>query len=132
MAEKMNADKITDQATYLNRRTFMRVAALAGTATATTLLYRRLNPPPPVPVEGEKLNDVAKTNDENGFNTGEQLTAIEAITNYNNFYEFDTSKDGVASAAKGFVTRHWAVAVGGLDESAMMVCVVVQEKYWRV
>jgi len=110
----MNANKITDQATYLNRRTFMRVAALAGTATATTLLYRRLNPPPPVPVEGEKLNDVAKTNDENGFNTGEQLTAIEAITNYNNFYEFDTSKDGVASAAKGFVTRPWAVAVDGL------------------
>lgn len=110
----MNEDKITDQATYLNRRTFMRVAALAGTATATTLLYRRLNPPPPVPVEGEKLNDVAKTNDANGFNTSEQLTAIEAITNYNNFYEFDTSKDGVASAAKGFITRPWAVAVDGL------------------
>ena len=104
----MNEDKITDQATYLNRRTFMRVAALAGTATATTLLYRRLNPPPPFPVEGEKLNDVAKTNDANGFNTVEQLTAIEAITNYNNFYEFDTTKDGVASAAKGFVTRPWA------------------------
>lgn len=114
MAEKMNEDKITDQATYLNRRTFMRVAALAGTATATTLLYRRLNPPAPVPVEGQKLNDVAKTNDANGFNTGEQLTAIEAITNYNNFYEFDTTKDGVASAAKGFVTRPWAVAVDGL------------------
>ena len=110
----MNEDKITDQATYLNRRTFMRVAALAGTATATTLLYRRLNPPPPVPVEGEKLNDVAKTNDANGFNTVEQLTAIEAITNYNNFYEFDTTKDGVASAAKGFVMRPWAVAVDGL------------------
>ena len=83
----------------------MRVAALAGTATATTLLYRRLNPPPPVPVEGEKLNDVAKTNDANGFNTVEQLTAIEAITNYNNFYELDTTKYGVASAAKGFVKR---------------------------
>jgi hypothetical protein len=52
MAEKMKDDKITDQATYINRRTFMRVAALAGTATATTLLYRRLNPPPPVPIEG--------------------------------------------------------------------------------
>ena len=114
MAEKMNEDKITDQATYLNRRTFMRVAALAGTATATTLLYRRLNPPPPVPVKGEKLNDVAKTNDANGFNTVEQLTAIEAITNYNNFYEFDTTKYGVASVAKGFVMRPWAVAVDGL------------------
>ena len=77
MAEKMQDDKITDQATYLNRRTFMRVAALAGTATATTFLYRRLNPPPPVPVEGEKLNDVAKAaTDANGFTTSEQKTAI--------------------------------------------------------
>jgi methionine sulfoxide reductase catalytic subunit len=111
MAEKIDGDKITDQQTYLNRRTFMRVAALAGTATATTLLYRRLNPPPPVPVEGQKLN---ATNDAGGFSTNEQLTPIEAITNYNNFYEFDPSKDGVASAAKGFVTRPWDVSVEGL------------------
>ncbi|HET7112756.1 MAG TPA: protein-methionine-sulfoxide reductase catalytic subunit MsrP [Pyrinomonadaceae bacterium] len=115
MAEKINGDKITDQATYLNRRTFMRVAALAGTATATTLLYRRLNPPPPVPVVGQKLDAVAQiANDPNGFTTSERLTAVEAITNYNNFYEFATSKGGVASAAKGFVTRPWAVAVEGL------------------
>jgi len=114
MAEKIEGDKITDQQTYLNRRTFMRVAALAGTATATTLLYRRLNPPPPVPVEGQKL---IATNEANGFSTNEQLTPIEAITNYNNFYEFDPSKDGVAPAAKGFVTRPWAVSVEGLVHS---------------
>ena len=93
----------------------MRAAALAGTATATTLLYRRLNPPPPVPVEGQKLDDVAKAAiDATGFSTTEPLTAVEAITNYNNFYEFDTTKDGVASAAKGFVTRPWTVQVDGL------------------
>jgi len=111
MAEKIEGDKITDRQTYLNRRTFMRVAALAGTATATTLLYRRLNPRPPVPVEGQKLKAAS---DATGFSTTEQLTPIEAITNYNNFYEFSTTKDGVARAAKGFVTRPWAVEVGGL------------------
>ena len=111
MAEKIEDDKITDQQTYLNRRTFMRVAALAGTATATTLLYRRLNPPPPVPVEGQKLN---AANDASGFSTSEQLTPVEAITTYNNFYEFSPAKDGPASAAKGFVTRPWAVSVDGL------------------
>mgnify|MGYP003576278088 CR=1 FL=1 len=111
MAEKITDDRITDQQTFLNRRTFMRAAALAGTATATTLLYRRLNPPPPVKVEGEKLNAV---NEANRFSTNEQLTPLQAITNYNNFYEFDPSKDGVASAAKGFVTRPWAVAVEGM------------------
>src|SRR5688572_27956030 len=114
MAEKMKDDKIIDQCIYITRRPFMRVAELAGTATATTLLDHRLNPPPPVPIEGEKLNYVAETTDANGFNTTELLTAIEAITNYYDFYEFATSKVGVASDAKGFVTRPWAVAVEGL------------------
>ena len=115
MAEKISRKEITDQHTYLNRRNFMRAAALAGTATASTLLYRRLNPPPQPPVQGEKLSEVAKTaDDKNGFTTSEKLTSLEAITNYNNFYEFDTSKAGVAPAAKGFVTRPWAVSVEGL------------------
>ena len=93
----------------------MRAAALAGTATASTLLYRALNPPPPAPVEREKLTEVAKAaDDKNGFTTGEKLTSREAITSYNNFYEFDPSKAGPASAAQGFVTRPWAVSVEGL------------------
>ncbi len=58
MAEKIKAEKITDQQTYLNRRHFMRIAALAGTATATTLLYRRLNPPPPELVQTEKIDQI--------------------------------------------------------------------------
>lgn len=115
MAEKISRKEITDQQTYLNRRNFMRAAALAGTATASTLLYRRLNPPPQPPVQGEKLREVVKTaDDKNGFTTSEKLTSMEAITNYNNFYEFDTSKAGVAPAAKGFVTRPWTVSVEGL------------------
>src|SRR5207253_10095427 len=44
----------------------------------------------------------------------EPLTSFEDITNYNNFYEFDTEKRGVASAARGFVTQPWKVEVGGL------------------
>lgn len=111
-------DKITDKETYLNRRFFLRGAVLAGTATASTLLYRKLNPPPVLPVEGEKLNAAATASKseavKNGYAVEDALTPLEQITNYNNFYEFDTSKDGVARAAKGFVTRPWQVAVGGL------------------
>jgi sulfoxide reductase catalytic subunit YedY len=74
-----------------------------------------LNPPPAPPVQREKVTDVTKpADDKNGFITNEQLTSREAITNYNNFYEFDTSKAGVASAAQGFVTRPWTVTVEGL------------------
>jgi methionine sulfoxide reductase catalytic subunit len=116
MVEK--SEKVTEKHVYLNRRLFMRAAALAGTATASTLLYRRLNSPPEVRVEGEKLAEVAQAPKEEairqGYAVADALTPLEAITNYNNFYEFDTSKGGVASAAKDFVTRPWAVSVGGL------------------
>src|SRR4029453_14556957 len=112
------SEKVTDKQVYLNRRLFMRAAALAGTATASTLLYRRLNPPPVERVEGDKLAAADKAPKDEGVKEGyavtDTLTPLEAITNYNNFYEFDTSKSGVAYAAKGFVTRPWAVAVEGL------------------
>ena len=116
MAEK--SEKITDKDVYLNRRRFIQAAVMAGTATASTLLYRRLNPPPAERVEGEKIQEVAKAPTaeavKEGFAVSDELTPLEAITNYNNFYEFDTSKSGVAYAAKGFVTTPWAVSVEGL------------------
>lgn len=116
--EEFKSGEITDKKTYLNRRLFIRAAVLAGTATASTVLYRRLNPPPIQLDKGEKLTDIGKTPDakalEQGFSVKEPQTPLADITNYNNFYEFDTSKGGVAYAAKGFVTRPWTVSVGGL------------------
>ena len=41
-------------------------------------------------------------------------TSYDAITGYNNFYEFSLEKDDVASLAKGFKTTPWTVQVGGL------------------
>jgi len=116
--DEIKSSEITDQKTYLNRRLFMRAAVLAGTATATTLLYRTLNPPPAEKTEGTKLNQSASLPDQEaiqkGYRTSEALTPLQDITNYNNFYEFDTSKDGVAYAAKGFITRPWTVTISGL------------------
>ena len=116
--EDIKSSEITDQKTYLNRRLFMRAAVLAGTATATTALYRSLNPPPAEKDEGVRLYESTRPPDQEaiqkGYRTSEPLTPLEDITNYNNFYEFDTSKDGVAYAATGFVTRPWTVEVAGL------------------
>ena len=111
MSEKIKSSEITDKQTYLNRRLFMRAAVLAGTATASTLLYRRLNPPPIERGESEKLTEVTTATRpealKSGFTVDDKLTPLEKITNYNNFYEFATSKGGVAYAAQGFVTRPW-------------------------
>jgi len=114
----IKGSEITDHKVYLNRRNFMRGAALAASATATTLLYRKLNPTPAEAPKGQKLEATANAPaDERaraGFTVNEKLTPLEDITNYNNFYEFSTEKREVASEAKGFVTRPWAVEVGGL------------------
>jgi sulfoxide reductase catalytic subunit YedY len=45
---------------------------------------------------------------------GDPLTSYEAVTGYNNFYEFTTDKESVADLASGFETTPWTVAVGGL------------------
>jgi sulfoxide reductase catalytic subunit YedY len=47
---------------------------------------------------------------------GNPLTPEDAVNNYNNFYEFSLSKEGVAPRAEGFVTSPWSVEVGGLVE----------------
>jgi sulfoxide reductase catalytic subunit YedY len=109
----IKSSEITDHHVYLNRRNFMRGAALAASATATTLLYRKLNSPAVALPAGPKIAVVTNQPD-SGFTVNEKLTPLEDITNYNNFYEFSTEKRDVASAVKGFVTRPWAVEVGGL------------------
>jgi sulfoxide reductase catalytic subunit YedY len=115
---EIKSSEITDRKVYLNRRNFMRGAALVATTTATGLLYRKLNPPPPQTRPGVKLADVVKPASEDGaargFSTNEKPTSLEDITNYNNFYEFSTDKRGVAEASQGFVTRPWTVSVEGL------------------
>lgn len=114
----IKSSEITDKKVYLDRRLFMRAAALAATTTATGLLYRKLNPPPFATPKGEQLAGVEKASGEialrDGFTVSEKLTPFEDITNYNNFYEFSTDKASVAPEAKGFVSRPWSVAVEGL------------------
>jgi methionine sulfoxide reductase catalytic subunit len=114
----IQSSEITDQKVYLNRRLFIRGAILAGSVAATGLIYRKLNPSAPVVESRPRIEGVVTTPTEeairNSFKTNEPLTSLEDITNYNNFYEFSTVKEEVASAARGFVTRPWAVEVGGL------------------
>ena len=116
--DEIKSSEITDKKVYLNRRLFMRGAALASTAVATGLLYRKLNPPPAEKPKGQTLvtvaNSAAEDRARQGFTVNEKLTSIEDITNYNNFYEFSTDKQSVAAEATGFVTKPWTVTVGGL------------------
>ncbi|MBO0861713.1 MAG: protein-methionine-sulfoxide reductase catalytic subunit MsrP [Chloracidobacterium sp.] len=112
--DDIKSGEITDEKLFWNRRNFIRGAALVTTATATGLLYRKLTTPNrPAPKVAQDAAPVAAAG---GYisPSGEKATPFEDITNYNNFYEFSTSKGGVAPRAKNFVTRPWTVEVGGM------------------
>jgi methionine sulfoxide reductase catalytic subunit len=110
--DDVKGGEITDEKDFRNRRLFIRGVALATTATATGLLYRKLA----TPNQQQPKADVAQADPVSGYGapSGEKATAFDDITNYNNFYEFSTNKGGVAPRAKNFVTRPWAVEVGGM------------------
>ncbi len=108
-------EKITPPEMYWNRRTFVRGGIVAATAAGTALAYRRLNGVDIQVGDRPPIRGIVKPGPGQGFTVeGEALTPRDSITNYNNFYEFTTNKDGVASAAADFKTDGWKITVDGL------------------
>jgi sulfoxide reductase catalytic subunit YedY len=103
--KKIPSSEITPEHIYLSRRQFM---AGAGVAAAGALLAACAVPTAQQPTAQPGV--AAGPTDE----LGDALNSFEQITTYNNFYEFTTSKEGVAGAAKNFKTSPWQVEVGGL------------------
>ncbi len=133
------ADQITPPEMYFNRRAIMRGGLVAAGAVATGWLYRKLNGVELATTETAALPSVVKSSDPR-FVTNEAMTPYASITNYNNFYEFTTDKDGVAAAAaKNFDTTGWTIEIGGLchapktiDLDQLMAIAPVEERVYRL
>lgn len=113
------SSEITSEKLYHDRRAWLRAAVLAGSVAATGGIYRLLNPVRSVSVETSPLAELVPNpggpeQAAHGYYVDEPLTPLEWVTNYNNFYEFTTSKTRVAAAAADFVTRPWTITVDGL------------------
>ena len=113
MADKIKSSEITPENIYLSRRNFIRAAALGATTLATGGLYRYFNAPPAPEVETAKIDNIIQPKGVPAT-ADEKANSFEEITNYNNYYEFSTTKTAVARYAKDFVTRPWTIEVGGL------------------
>ncbi|MBI4317017.1 MAG: protein-methionine-sulfoxide reductase catalytic subunit MsrP [Chloroflexi bacterium] len=103
---KIKSSEITPEHLFLSRRKFL---VGAGALAAGTLASacgignpaQSTGNPAAQPTAGtDELSDV--------------WTSYEAITNYNNFYEFSLEKDDVATLSSGFRFAPWTVQVGGL------------------
>jgi sulfoxide reductase catalytic subunit YedY len=94
----------------LNRRKFLAGAlgVTAGALAGQTL--KQLAWPSQTVLAGTKLNVARKS----PFSTTEEVTPYDAVTHYNNFYEFGTGKEQPAIEAQRFRTSPWSVKVTGL------------------
>jgi len=104
---------ITPKDQYINRRKFMRGAVsgavLAGAAALGLDWLADVVSPRTSTFAGTKLETVKSPLS----TTGEELTTLQDITHYNNFYEFGVDKGDPAKNAGGLPTRPWTVKVEG-------------------
>jgi sulfoxide reductase catalytic subunit YedY len=105
-SSNIKPSEVTDRQSLLNRRDFMRAAAGLGMAGG---LYSAGMGMPGKAHAGTKLPGVTKS----AYIVKEALTPFEAVTTYNNFYEFGTDKDDPAAHADKLKTRPWQVKVEG-------------------
>jgi sulfoxide reductase catalytic subunit YedY len=128
---KINPSEITPKELYLSRRKFiksagilaasalaLRACAPAGSGTDDSLPTDTPLPsgPTDTPLPAETAATAPPPSPARPLTDelGDEVNTYEAITNYNNFYEFTVDKQEVAKRAEGFITSPWTVQVGGL------------------
>src|SRR3990172_2683914 len=93
--KKIKSSEITPEHLYLSRRKFI---AGVGALAASTLL----------------LNACVAAQAPTGEEPADEPTPLDSVLNYNNYYEFTTSKEGIAALSRGLKISPWTVEVGGL------------------
>jgi sulfoxide reductase catalytic subunit YedY len=162
---KIKSSEITPEHIYHSRRKFMvGIGALAASSlvlaacggrdlTAVSENVEKIvsptSPPGPsatspatsgpTPTQEAATLPTATAASANTDELGDPLSSYEAITNYNNFYEFTVDKQAVAPLAQDFKTSPWTVEVGGLvnnpgtyDVDAIRKKFVQEERVYRL
>jgi len=107
---ELPSSEITPEAVYVNRRTFMRAAIVAGAGAALA----GTESPVRAAAVGQNggvwpIANAAKS----PLSTTEKVNAFEDITGYNNFYEFGTDKTDPARYQGRLTVRPWTVKIDG-------------------
>ncbi len=119
--KKIRSSEITSETSYLTRRRFLKGAAgLAASAMVLAACGRNQTGSEaqktdvPITTAQPDLAGTQLATAPDGEDLSQLLTSYEAITSYNNYYEFSFQKEAVADLAKDFVTSPWTINVGGL------------------
>ncbi|MCZ2074866.1 MAG: protein-methionine-sulfoxide reductase catalytic subunit MsrP [Bryobacteraceae bacterium] len=121
-AGEIRSSEITPRDVYFSRRKFL--AGGVGLAVGAGALRA-----------AAKLEGLGKS----PFSTTEKLTPYDAVTTYNNFYEFGSGKDQPARFAKNFQTVPWTVSVEGhaqkprtFDLDSILALAPIEERIYRM
>jgi sulfoxide reductase catalytic subunit YedY len=135
------SSEITQEGVYANRREFLKnsilfTAAAAGVGAGLVALTGGLR--------GRRAASPAAASGFPGvtpgsFGTDEPKTPFSAVTTYNNFYEFGTSKEDPSMLAGSLKTRPWTVAIDGevhnpqiIDIDTLLRLFPLQERVYRM
>jgi sulfoxide reductase catalytic subunit YedY len=102
------SSEITPKSLYQSRRLFLKSLGLsmAGAILASCTPRRSQIP--------EETDETRLPTTEFQDEFGNPATSFDAITNYNNYYEFSLSKERVASVSEDFKISPWQVEITGL------------------
>ena len=109
--KKIKSSEITPEQLYLNRRDFLKGL---GIVSASALVLAACKGQPVATAQPTEVTGIESATSLPQDELGDPFTSYDAITNYNNFYEFSLDKEKVARLSKDFVTSPWSVTVGGL------------------
>ena len=107
-ADDIKANEITPKALYINRRSFIKSAALVTGSVAAGLSFAS-----DIFATADSANQKIAGVKKSSYSATEKQNSFKDITNYNNFYELGTDKGDPAQNAKYLTTRPWTVSVEG-------------------
>jgi methionine sulfoxide reductase catalytic subunit len=140
------SSEITLESLYLRRREFIKNGALAaGTAALVgggLLWLVGGAPPPDAPEEPPLAEGVAPelaVASSGTYEVDEGRTSYQAVTTYNNYYEFGLDKDDPAENAHTLQTRPWTISVEGevakpqtIDIDTLLKWFPLEERVYRM
>jgi len=126
---RVRPSEITPKDVWLNRRTLLRNAGFGLAALAAPAAFW-----PGLAHARRKLEDLVKSK----WTVDDELTSLDDITSYNNFYEFGTGKGDPARNSGNFKPLPWSIRVGGecekpgvIDYEDLIASYPVEERVYR-
>lgn len=111
---EIRESEVTPESVFMNRRSLMVGGFGIAGAAAFGVAPAFAAPDPTADLYPATRNE--------GFKLDREITPEKITGDYNNYYEFSTSKS-LASAAASLKTRPWSVAIDGLVEKPMTIAI---------